>query len=140
MPTARIEIRGFGSLDVTAVHPPPPTSPGAVRDWRTDLGGMPASGGSAVRMLLGDFNATLDHHQLRDLIDRGYRDAADAAGAGLTPTWSSDRFPLLPIEVPLAIDHLLVDERIGISEVEVHELPGSDHRAVTGELFLPLAL
>jgi endonuclease/exonuclease/phosphatase family metal-dependent hydrolase len=98
---------------------------------------MPAAGGSPLRMLLGDFNATLDHHEMRDLIDRGYRDAADSAGAGLVPTWSAPRVPLLPIGLPLTIDHLLVDERVGVGEVRTHDLPGSDHDAVTGELLLP---
>ncbi|MGH2955230.1 MAG: endonuclease/exonuclease/phosphatase family protein [Solirubrobacterales bacterium] len=137
MPTARIAIRGYGRLEVTAVHPPPPTSPGTVRDWRTDLAAMPSAVGSPLRMLLGDFNATLDHDHMRDLIARGYRDAADSAGSGLTPTWSAARIPLLPFRVPLTIDHLLVDERIGVRQVGVHDLPGSDHDAVTGELLLP---
>ena len=40
-----------------------------------------------VQILAGDFNATLDHAELRALLDRGYIDAADAAGEGWTPTW-----------------------------------------------------
>ena len=34
------------------------------------------------RILAGDFNATFDHPEFRALLDRGYVDAADAAGAG----------------------------------------------------------
>ena len=90
-----------------------------------------------MRLLLGDFNATLDHDRLRDLTERGYREAADVVGAGLTPTWSSARVPLLPIGVPITIDHLLVDERIGVGDIGVHDLPGSDHDAVIGRLFVP---
>ncbi len=41
-----------------------------------------------VRILAGDFNATLDHVEFRRVLDGGYRDAADAVGAGLHPTWS----------------------------------------------------
>ena len=39
------------------------------------------------RILAGDFNATLDHPELRAVLDRGYVDAADAASGGLKPTW-----------------------------------------------------
>jgi endonuclease/exonuclease/phosphatase family metal-dependent hydrolase len=137
MPGARIRLPAGGTIEVIAVHPPPPTRPSSVRDWRSDLDGLPGSGGRRMRLLLGDFNATLDHDRLRELIDRGYRDAADVVGAGLVPTWSSPRVPLLPIGVPITIDHLLVDERIGVGDVGVHDLPGSDHDAVTGELFVP---
>ena len=35
----------------------------------------------------GDFNATLDHAELRRILDLGYRDAGDVTGNGLTPTW-----------------------------------------------------
>jgi endonuclease/exonuclease/phosphatase family metal-dependent hydrolase len=86
-----------------------------------------------VRILLGDFNATLDHEALREVLDRGYVDAADAAGQGLAPTWP--RGHLLPPTV--TIDHVLVDERVRVRDVGVHELPGSDHRAVTADLVLP---
>ena len=45
---------------------------------------LPGSDGRGdVQILAGDFNATLDHRELRALLDRGYDDAADAAGEGL---------------------------------------------------------
>jgi endonuclease/exonuclease/phosphatase (EEP) superfamily protein YafD len=134
---AGVRVPRAGAIEVIAVHPPPPTGPTSVRDWSDDLDGLPAAGGQAMRLLLGDFNATLDHDRLRDVIDRGYRDAAEVVGEGLTPTWSSPRVPLLPIGVPIAIDHLIVDERIRVGDVGVHDLPGSDHDAVTGRLFVP---
>jgi endonuclease/exonuclease/phosphatase family metal-dependent hydrolase len=137
MSGARIRVPSAGTIGVISVHPPPPTGPDSIRDWATDLESLPATGGPDMRLLLGDFNATLDHDRLRDLIDSGYRDAADTAGAGLTPTWSAPRVPLLPIGVPITIDHLLVDKRIGVGDVAVHDLPGSDHDAITGELFVP---
>ena len=39
-----------------------------------------------MRLLVGDFNATLDHAALRRLLDTGYRDAASVVGQGMTPT------------------------------------------------------
>ena len=133
IPRARLRVPGAGPIEVTAVHARPPTGPAATSDWRAGLESLPAAGRGPLRLLLGDFNATLDHAELRDVIARGYADAADDAGKGLVPTWPEGR--LFP--PPVTIDHLLVDERIEVGEVSVHELPGSDHRAVFGELALP---
>jgi endonuclease/exonuclease/phosphatase family metal-dependent hydrolase len=85
----------------------------------------------APRLLLGDFNATLDHAALRRLIGSGYRDAADAVGAGLRPTWPADVVPVV------TLDHVLVDSRIGVRSVTVHAVPGTDHRAVVAVLAIP---
>ena len=71
--------------------------------------------------MAGDFNATLDHRELRALLDRGWIDAADAVGAGLTWTWPALRRRALP----LTIDHVLVDRRVRVEEVTVVKVPGS---------------
>ena len=89
-------------------------------------------------MLLGDFNATLDHGPLRRLLRTGYRDAAAVRGRGLAPTWPFRRQPLLLPVVPwVTLDHVLADRRIGIGDVGTRVVPGSDHRAVFAELLLP---
>jgi len=138
-PQAEVALPGGRRATVTAVHPVPPLTAAAFRQWRHDLAELPAaaaaarSGGTdAVRILAGDFNATLDHASLRRLIERGYADAADRAGAGLVPTWG-----LGSSRPPLAIDHVLVDRRCAVRRVAVHDLPGSDHRAVYAEIRLP---
>jgi endonuclease/exonuclease/phosphatase family metal-dependent hydrolase len=95
----------------------------------------PADPAGPVRLLLGDFNASLDHEELRRILDSRYVDAADAVGNGLTPTWPQGR--LIPPSV--TIDHVLVDERVRVQAVHIRELPGSDHRAVTADLILPTA-
>ncbi len=62
--------------------------------------------------MLGDFNATLDQAELRDVVGRGYRDAADVAGKGLEPTFPRQGWhDLGPF---ITIDHVLADERLGI--------------------------
>ena len=85
-------------------------------------------------MLAGDFNATLDHADLRDLLDRGYRDAAEQAGVGLRPTWPAGK-DLLPALV--TIDHVLADRRVRVISARSVAIPGSDHRGVLTELLLP---
>jgi len=142
MPQAELTLPGGRRLEVTAVHPVPPISAESFHDWKRDLGELPsarppaaasANGASGpVRILAGDFNATLDHATLRKLIGRGYADAADRAGEGLTPTWG-----LTEPRPPLTIDHVLVDRRCRVDKVEIHDLPGSDHRALFAELRLP---
>jgi endonuclease/exonuclease/phosphatase (EEP) superfamily protein YafD len=85
-----------------------------------------------VRLLIGDFNATLDHAVLRRLLATGYRDAGDVAGAGLAASWPYDKlFPRV------TIDHVLADRRIGVRGYAVKPVPRSDHRSVFAELLLP---
>jgi endonuclease/exonuclease/phosphatase family metal-dependent hydrolase len=96
-----------------------------------DLRNLPAAAPDVpVQLLAGDFNSTLDHDELRELVGRGYRDAAEATGAGFRPTWQGKRAP------PVTIDHVLVPERLGVRDVEVHDLPRGDHHAVVATVQL----
>jgi endonuclease/exonuclease/phosphatase (EEP) superfamily protein YafD len=132
MVAARAHPRGGPVVGLVAVHPSAPVRHG-IQFWRRDLRALPAAGGSPLLILAGDFNATLDHAELRRLIDTGYEDAAAQLGAGLTPTWPEGR----RIPPPVTIDHVLADERCGFRAVSVHTIPGTDHRAVYAELALP---
>jgi endonuclease/exonuclease/phosphatase (EEP) superfamily protein YafD len=115
-------------------HPHTP-KPGHVGEWSRSLEALPAAGAGRLWVLAGDFNATLDQSQLRNVIDRGYRDAGDVAGKGLEPTFPRQGWHGLgPF---ITIDHVLADERLGIVDYRVFELPGSDHRAIAAELALP---
>jgi endonuclease/exonuclease/phosphatase (EEP) superfamily protein YafD len=86
-----------------------------------------------VRILAGDFNATLDHAEFRRVLDRGYEDAADQVGTGLRATWPANG----RLTLPVTIDHVIADERCGVRDVRVLPVPGSDHRAVLAVLELP---
>jgi endonuclease/exonuclease/phosphatase (EEP) superfamily protein YafD len=130
-----VQAPGAGPVVVESVHPLAPWSVKVNEDWRSDLLAQPrADRNGPPRILLGDFNATLDHGPLRELIATGYRDAADAAGKGLVGTWPYEGGRTLP---KVTIDHILVDERIGVRDVSVHPIPRSDHRAVVAELTVP---
>ncbi len=130
-PEARLRAGGRELL-VKAVHPTTPISFGRVATWRRTLRALP---GPQLRglphLLAGDFNATLDHRELRRLLDRGYRDAADATGSGLRPTW-----PAVRRAPPIAIDHILMPPQIEIRRLTVHDIPRGDHRALIAELLL----
>ena len=130
---ALVAVPGAQAVELMAVHPLAPASAGRVDRWRADMRALPsATPDAGVRVLAGDFNATLDHAELRRLIATGYVDAASVVGEGLRPSWPVGR--LLP---PVTIDHVLADRRCGIRGVAVHKLPGSDHRAVIAELQIP---
>lgn len=124
---------GDTRVQLAAVHPPPPQSDANVAALRRDLPRLPPAEDGVLRILAGDFNSTLDHAGLRELIGTGYEDAAARMGAGLKATWPANRrFP-----PPVTIDHVLVDRRIGVQAFSVHDIPGSDHRAVFAEVELP---
>ncbi|MFC4561108.1 endonuclease/exonuclease/phosphatase family protein [Nocardiopsis mangrovi] len=133
-PQALVEIPGAVPVEVTSVHPLPPLDPANTRPWHDALRALPAADPDGpARILAGDFNATLDHAALRDVLARGYTDAAAALGEGLRGTW-----PVGPLP-KITLDHVLVDARIGVGGVDTHEPAGGDHRAVSAELTLPAA-
>ncbi len=132
-PSVVVDLPGRDDVQLTAVHVQPPLYDEDVPTWRADLAGLPgATPDKRVQILAGDFNATLDHAPFRDLVDRGYADAAEETGEGLDHTWSS-----LPTGPPLTIDHIVVDARCAISSYAVYDVPGSDHNAIVAEVVLP---
>jgi endonuclease/exonuclease/phosphatase (EEP) superfamily protein YafD len=135
MPFATLEVPQAPPVEVMAIHPLPPVGSSQVSDWERDLSDLPgADPGETIRILAGDFNATLDHAELRDLIASGYSDAADAVGSALVPTWPR------PIHtLPITIDHVLADERVYVQDVAIRDLSGSDHRMLLAKLVLPAA-
>lgn len=128
-------VPGAPPVRVESAHPSAPYALDQVDAWRTDLAAQPpATPDGGLRILAGDFNATLDHSPLRALLRTGYVDAADASGEGLTGTWGPYDGDLIP---PVTIDHVLVDRRIAVRSVTVLTLPATDHRPVLATLTLP---
>jgi endonuclease/exonuclease/phosphatase (EEP) superfamily protein YafD len=136
---ATVEVPGARGLPLESVHPVPPAMSSWVGMWSAGLRGQTAATPDGpARILAGDFNATLDHGELRRLIATGYADAASAVGLGLTPTWPyAGR--LKGIAPAVAIDHVLVDPRIGVRDFRAYTVPGTDHRAIIATLVLPAA-
>lgn len=132
MVAAELDVKGAPPVRFVSVHVIAPLHARDIAGWSASLRALPdAPARGPVQLLAGDFNATLDHHELRRVVDRGYRDAAEATGAGLKPTWRGHR------ALPLTIDHVLVPERCGVLDVTVRDLPRSDHRAVLATILLP---
>jgi endonuclease/exonuclease/phosphatase family metal-dependent hydrolase len=134
---ATVQPPGASAVDLRSAHPLAPYARSVLGRWRADLAAEPGTGPSGPpRILLGDLNSTLDHAPVRALVGRGYRDAADATGKGLLGTWGPYRGRPVP---PVTLDHVLADVPIGVRDVRVYRVPGSDHRAVLATLTLPAA-
>ncbi len=132
---AEVVVPGGGAVLVESAHPLAPWADLATPLWARGYDDQPrATPDGPVRVLLGDFNATLDHHLLRELIDSGYRDAAEVLGRGLRGTWGPYDGDMIP---PVTLDRVLADRRVGVRDFQVLNLPGSDHRPVYAELVLP---
>jgi endonuclease/exonuclease/phosphatase (EEP) superfamily protein YafD len=129
---------GKPAVEIGSAHPRPPLPQaepyGSTHRWVDDISHLPSAPETGpIRILAGDYNATLDHSPLRKLISTGYLDAADERGAGLVSTWPEDGTRLPPV----TIDHILVDKRAAVAAYRTHKVPGSDHKAIVADLALP---
>lgn len=118
-----------------AAHPIAPT-PQYMDQWRSDLDWL-STVCEGNTILAGDLNATLDHMWGLGTVDGAHLgecfDAANAAGAASSGTWTSGRPPML---VP-AIDHVMSTSQWEVTGFEVitsADRAGSDHRPVFAEL------
>ncbi|GAB1821650.1 endonuclease/exonuclease/phosphatase family protein [Herbidospora sp. RD11066] len=133
----RLDVDGK-VVELVSVHPCAPYVSSSHNCWADGLDALPRAGGT-TKVLAGDFNATLDHARVRDLLGSGYRDAADLTGNGLKTTWPvlpRTFHDLLPIP-PVALDHVMVDASTAVLAFSTHVLPATDHKAVFAELELP---
>ena len=126
-------------VELLAVHPHAPV--GDAVAWRQDHQAVlrAAAELGAKALVVGDFNATMDHRPMRALVGRGLSDAATEANAGWQPTWPSEgEVGVLGFDVPslLPIDHVLVGAEIRATRTESVTIPGTDHRALVATLVL----
>jgi endonuclease/exonuclease/phosphatase (EEP) superfamily protein YafD len=131
-PTVEVTGGGLGAMRFVAFHAVAPRR-GDVRQWRSDLETLArfcTNGRPAI--IAGDFNATLDHSVLR-AATTGCSDAAAQLGQGLTPTWPT----WAPGWFGPQIDHVIATDPIAAERFAVHEVAGSDHRAVIARLRVP---
>ena len=125
---------GGGQVRVRAFHPVTPL-PDAAR-WKRSFTVMRAQTRDDVRIatvLLGDFNASVHHRELRRLMGSRWRDAAEADGAGLVRTWT----PHNNAPAVLDLDHVLIDRGMTVGTFDTVPIHGSDHRAVIAVIGLP---
>jgi endonuclease/exonuclease/phosphatase (EEP) superfamily protein YafD len=140
MVSARIQVPGvvIGPI-VLAVHLAAPwVQP--LQYFRDDIARFPTmlqesarNAGSGAVIVAGDLNATYDMWPFRRLLDEGYRDAAEQAGAGLTRS-----FPSRPWRGPVfGIDHVLV-RNCTATGAQTVPVAGSDHRGLFTAIEVPV--
>lgn len=136
-----VRVQAPAPFDLVAVHTAMPlTEPGEwLRDQRTlarfsaGSGTSDASGTAVPTVMAGDFNATLDHAPLRQVLDTGLRDAAEQSGSGWQPTWPS-RWRKAWLRPVLALDHVLASEGLRAIRTRTVDVPRTDHRALVVDL------
>ncbi|WP_415395080.1 endonuclease/exonuclease/phosphatase family protein [Rhodococcus globerulus] len=117
-----------------AVHTAPPyISPASV--WAAEqrtLGSYLADVDGRDNVIAsGDFNATYSHKEFRDLLTSGYTSAADQVGAGLIPTYPTDK----PYPAIVGIDHILTRGPVATSLDRI-DVKGSDHHGLIADITL----
>ncbi len=108
--------------------------------WRDDLARLARSqqGLEGPRMVVGDFNATLDHSRLRRVLGTGLHDAAQEANSGPEPTWPAPRWMrVLWVRPPfglVSIDHVLLSPGFSAISTGTRKVADTDHLAVVARL------
>ncbi len=132
-PPVRAELTVDGkSLTMLSFHSKAPVYNGGTELWENDLRSlgavMAATPGPLV--VAGDFNATYDHQQFRDLLGRGVSDVARTTGSGLLLSYPADRAP----GPWVGIDHVIVGGGVVGTGAHAVSVVGSDHRAVVAHV------
>lgn len=121
-----------GPVTIFAVHPIPASPTDGLRSqesFAATRAFMASRTGPAISA--GDFNATVDNAPLRQLESDGWTDSATAARAGFMRTWPVLGYPIGPL---VAIDHVLTQDLPTATDIELVDIPRSDHRAVVATL------
>ena len=133
-----VKVEAPEPFEVLAVHA---THPGIdIAAWRRDHDTIirESRATSGPHLVVGDFNATLDHPPMRTLHDDGLTDAASDANAGWQPTWPSpERARVWGVPTPfglMAIDHVVMSTDFAAVSTSTAVVPDSDHRALVARL------
>ena len=122
----------LGGRELFAVHVTAPRKPWLAVRWRRELGVVGRwTRRTPAPIVVGDLNATLDNGPLRAALG-GCVSAARGRDA-LVGTYPSG----LPRWFGIQIDHVLVPAGTATLRLDVHDVSGTDHRAVVARLVLP---
>lgn len=126
-----------GNTTLLAVHPWPPV--GDASEWHADHAAVRRAAGErgGPALVVGDFNATVDHRAVQELLGRDFRDAASEANSGWQPTWpASGEVAVAGVPIPplMALDHVLVRGPLHSTDTQTVSIAGTDHRALIATL------
>ncbi len=130
-----LTVRAPQPFRLIAVHIWQPV--GWPNEWQGDMRELRTLVSAATKqgptLVVGDFNATLDHAPLRRVIGAGVSDAVEQSGGGWQPTWPSADVKkwLRPL---IAIDHVLASKEYVATHTRTVEVAHTDHFAMVAEL------
>jgi endonuclease/exonuclease/phosphatase (EEP) superfamily protein YafD len=127
-------VPGALPFRILVVHTWGPVGRSHIKSWRAQLVDIAARAEGERTVIVGDFNATLQHRSFARLVGTRWSDAASRAFGGWRGTWPANRRwrPAL-----FRIDHILVGPEISIRSGRAWRARGSDHRPVSAVLRLP---
>jgi endonuclease/exonuclease/phosphatase (EEP) superfamily protein YafD len=130
-----LRVPGAVPVTVTGVHTISPGR-GRIDRWNRDLESLTQASQetTGAQLMLGDFNATRDHRPFRRLLETGLVDGAETVR---TAPWHGVTWPANKRRLPalVRLDHVLVTpQSIGIKDLRVVTVAGTDHRAVRADL------
>jgi endonuclease/exonuclease/phosphatase (EEP) superfamily protein YafD len=140
LPTRRgsylVRVGDGSGFWLLAVHATQPLD--TVDRWQADWSTVRRAAADlhGPRLVVGDFNATLDHGPVRSLLGTGLVDAAEDADSGWQPTWPSGvpGYRLLGGLGLVAIDHVLLSHDFSAISTRTFQVPATDHRALVVRL------
>lgn len=125
-------------FQLLAVHTAQPAID--VVKWRRDQATVARAEAAldGPRLVVGDFNATVDHKPMRALLASGLADAARESNSGWQPTWPSpERGRVRDVRIPIGmitIDHVLMSRDFGAVSTSAVVVRRTDHRALVARL------
>jgi len=130
--TALVDLGGGAGLGVTAVHLSWPLVADGAQAKQIELTRSLLPAQSGPKLLMGDFNAPPWSQAMK----RVEETTRLTMTGGLRRTWVGGEE--IPAVLGHHIDHILPSREVGVEQIEVIALPGSDHRAVWSRLRVPL--
>jgi endonuclease/exonuclease/phosphatase (EEP) superfamily protein YafD len=140
LPAVNVTVGGR-SVRVIGVHLQSPGKEAERQLWREQIDALSAEVAvmrhQGVNVVLaGDFNSALEHPAFRTLAT-DLTDAGRATGRLFARTWPAGKSATTSLRIPvLGIDHILVDDTVGVRAYAERVIPGSDHRAVIADLVI----
>ncbi len=126
---ADIDVDGIDTL-VVALNPMATVDPGGHETWKEQIDALkefiPTLDGPVI--IAGDLNTTRYRPEFEELLELGLKDAIDALGKGLNPSFKLGADGVLATAGAVArLDHALVNDCVFPLSVENLESCGSDH-------------
>lgn len=127
MPAGTVDMGGE-KIRFISVHTTSP-NPGTWEQWKKSLDELGAlrSNTTTRYVLMGDFNATMDHTPFREFLGYRFHDASVLSGHGFTFSWPAN-ITYVPMFADL--DHIVLDGNMSAGQCEVKKVAGSDHAAL----------